>query len=628
MKKVWQKFKQEFIVNEEADLFFNISVFLLFVIIGITIYNAAFLAHFFITDDQSYIINNVCIRGISLYNIKCAFTHTFTGKWAPLQIITYMLLYQIFGLNAPIFHIANVFVFTINSFFVYLIINKLIRNKYAGIISGLLYLLAPIEVESIMFASELKTTLANLFIFSSFLSYIFYRESSNKNQLILSICLWGMGLMSKATAFTLPVMFFFYDFLFYPKKIKMFYKYYIFLITFSTAFALSYLMLLHLFDSNISFMHHIQMAIINTAGLFSYPLHQIIPLNMKLLYPSLPYQSWLSVQVVLSFIFLVMIAFIVWKYRKRSPYISFSFLWYGVNFIPASGIENLPGSLFGIIPQGFDHYLPLPYFGITALSGIILWKLYKQLTLVSYKIVYWACMVLIVISMGIVTAKRSYDFINKIEVFKCLVHEYPQNLHPLAILVNEYLLHNETEKAQFYLHEMNKRFPSDPFTYYYNGVLLVLQNKDKDAGKMFKNAKQGFYNYPISDYFAVINFIYTMNYPPYTQLYIDKLKVLKKNQFNSRTFFTHLLCNEAFPGIISQMYTFDQLQNSFISSLHPFSNIVYGCKLLQIGNQQYACTEFKSAFLILKKSPDFITIPSAYIPLLTPIELGYCDTHY
>jgi tetratricopeptide (TPR) repeat protein len=630
----WREFTQKFIVNEKADFIFNISLFLSFTIIGLIIYNAVFMAHFFLFDDLVYIVDNTCIRGISLHNIACAFTRTFTGKWAPLHIMAYMFLYQFFGLNAPIFHLANAFLFIINSFLVYEIVYKIAHNKYAGVISGLLYLLAPIQVESIMFTSELKTTLANLFIFSSFLSYIFYRETGKRVQLILSIFLWVMGLMSKGTAFTLPVMFFLYDFLFYTKKFKRFYKCYILLITIGAGFALSYLIFLHNIHSNIPFLHHLQMAIINTAGLFSYPLYQIILFNMKFVYLSLPYQSWLSVHVVLSIIFLFIIVFIVWRYHKRLPYISFFLLWYGINFIPGSGIENVPAPLLGTVTQGYDHYLPLPYFGIAALFGIILWSFYKQLVGAPYKMIYWTCLVLIFISMGIVTVKKSHNLINSIEVFKSLTEEYPKNPHPLAMLIDEYLLHNETENAQFYLNEMNKRFPSDPFTYYYNGIFLVLENKGKDAKKMFDNAKQGFYRYRISDHLAALNFFITAYNPPYTRLYIDRLKLLKKEQYNPQTLFINLLCKKTFPGIIAQMYTLEQLQYIPISSLIPLSNIIYGCKYIEMGNKQYACAEFHQALFILRTYPFFIVRPElyhynttsfAYDTLLESIEDNYCN---
>jgi len=630
----WREFTQRFIVNEKADFMFNISLFLSFTIIGLILYKAAFVSYFFVFDDPLYIVNNACIRGISFHNIACAFTNTFTGKWAPLHIMAYMFLYQLFGLNAPIFHLANAFLFVINSFLVYKIVYKIAHNKYAGAISGLLYLLAPIQAESIMFASELKTTLANFFIFSSFLSYIFYRESGKKAQIILSICLWVMGLMSKGTAFTLPVMFFLYDFLFYPEKFKRFYKYYIFLIAIGMAFALSYLIFLHDIHSNIPFLHHLQMAIINTAGLFSYPLYQIILFNMKFVYLLLPYQSWLSVHVIFSIIFLVIIAFIVWRYHKRLPYISFFLLWYGVNFIPGSGIGNVPAPLLGTITQGYDHYLPLPYFGIAALFGIILWNLYKQLVRVHYKIIYWSCLALIFISMGTVTVKKSYCFINSTEVFKSLAHEYPENPNPLAILIAGYLLHNETEKAQFYLNEMNKCFPSDPFTYYYNGVFLVLQNKERDAKEMFENAKQGFYRYRISDHLAALNFFITAYNPPYTRLYIDRLKLLRKEQYHPQTLFTNLLCNETFAGIIAQMYTLEQLQYSLIGSLTPLNNIIYGCKYIEMNNKQSACAEFHQALFILRTYPFFILSPEpyhhdttsfSYDTLIESIEDNYCN---
>ena len=51
-------------------------------------------------DDDRYVTANPDIKAISFENLKIIFSSYYVGNYAPLQMLSYMLDYQIWGLQA------------------------------------------------------------------------------------------------------------------------------------------------------------------------------------------------------------------------------------------------------------------------------------------------------------------------------------------------------------------------------------------------------------------------------------------------------------------------------------------------------------------------------------------------
>ena len=607
MKQLWKQFKQEFILNKQGDFFFHLSIFLSFLIIGFIIYKVVFVSQllgYANNDDAVYIIYNPCIRGISFNHLACIFTHTFTGKWEPLHLLVYMLIYQCFGLSGPMFHIVNLLLNIIDSFFVYLIVFKMMKNKSMALLSGIFYLIAPIQIESIMETSELKTTLANMFIFSSFLVYVIFRGNDKKGVLILSIILWILGLMSKATAITLPMMFFFYDYFYYPGKLNKALKWYAVGFGIGIAFIITYFLFLGTGTGTAAAItNRLQMAIINTAGLFSYPLTQIFPLHLLPYYFPLPMFSWLSPRVILSILFIFLMLFIIWYYRHRLSFISFWLIWYGINFVPGSGIaSNVPQHTFGMLnAQGYYHYLSLPFVGLACVIGYILISMYRSVReKPTYKLVYFILLFTIIISISIISIKFSYMGKDDISYSKSLAIAYKQEPIFPAILVNTYLIKGNEKEAGSYLIKLEKEFPHSPFTYYYKGIMYVLRNKDSEARHLFKQAVYGFMHYKVNNIFDFFYAVNIINNQPFSDTEVYRLRLQHKDVKN---YYTKILCADTLAGAFSEHLTFDEIEKSPLNSLDYFKAIIFGCKFAKFQDTGNACKLFKYALNYAYENP-------------------------
>jgi hypothetical protein len=58
-------------------------------------------------DDPAYVTGNLAVRGLTLPHVKTAFTTFVQGNYAPIQLISYMIDYEIWGMRAGGFLFTN-----------------------------------------------------------------------------------------------------------------------------------------------------------------------------------------------------------------------------------------------------------------------------------------------------------------------------------------------------------------------------------------------------------------------------------------------------------------------------------------------------------------------------------------
>jgi len=191
---------------------------------------------FLIWDDRDYVTNNPMIRSINLELIKSAFFEFHASNWHPLTWISHAMDYAIWGLDPVGHHLGNVILHTLNTALVVIVTIRLIElyryrtvtNETAlwlkergimitGSISGLLFGLHPIHVESVAWVAERKDLLCALFFLMSILAYLKYvngkshtirydtARAGHFNILyFLSLGLFMLALLSKPMAVSLP----------------------------------------------------------------------------------------------------------------------------------------------------------------------------------------------------------------------------------------------------------------------------------------------------------------------------------------------------------------------------------------------------------------------------------------
>lgn len=165
-------------------------------------------------DDYDYVVNNRAIQGISFANLKSVFSDFFVGNYAPFHLLSYMLDYLFWGLNPRGYHLSNLLLHALNGFLVYRLFLKLELRGIPALLGAALFVLHPVQVESVAWVAERKNVLSALFFLLALLYYIDYRQTADGRvrHYIFSLAFFACALLSKSAAVILPVVIIFYDF--------------------------------------------------------------------------------------------------------------------------------------------------------------------------------------------------------------------------------------------------------------------------------------------------------------------------------------------------------------------------------------------------------------------------------
>jgi tetratricopeptide (TPR) repeat protein len=204
-------------------------------LITVLVYLSCLKNEFVNWDDDRYIVENPFIRSLDASFLKWAFFDFYAYNWHPLTWISHALDYAICGLKPLGHHLTNIILHAINTFIVVFLVIRLLEawNKrtirdgppsflneraifVAAGITGLLFGLHPLHVESVAWAAERKDLLCSLFFL---LSLVLYTKNVNdegmnagawprffNKRYLGALGLFVLALMSKPMAVSLPVV--------------------------------------------------------------------------------------------------------------------------------------------------------------------------------------------------------------------------------------------------------------------------------------------------------------------------------------------------------------------------------------------------------------------------------------
>ncbi|HEX8947669.1 MAG TPA: tetratricopeptide repeat protein [Dissulfurispiraceae bacterium] len=175
-------------------------------------------------DDPDYVYSNPRILHLDLQFLKWAFTTFHASNWHPLTWLSHAADYALWGLNPMGHHLSSILLHALNTFLVVILSTRLIRLALpqgereeggrgallAGALTGLLFGLHPLHVESVAWVSERKDVLCAFFFLLSMLQYLTYaaaaQGSGRRRHYASSLSLFALALLSKPMAVSLPVV--------------------------------------------------------------------------------------------------------------------------------------------------------------------------------------------------------------------------------------------------------------------------------------------------------------------------------------------------------------------------------------------------------------------------------------
>lgn len=166
-------------------------------------------------DDQWMVKNHFTEQGWDLQNLYDLFTQSYNGQYSPLAELNYMLVYSFFGYNPIAYHFLSLLWHIGCSILIYLLIIKFLQlylkdqSKHyclIAFITAVLFVVHPVNVESVSWASALKVLVYAFFYLSATLFYIKYIQTSKFFHFFCSVSAFIASCMSKEQAVVLPIL--------------------------------------------------------------------------------------------------------------------------------------------------------------------------------------------------------------------------------------------------------------------------------------------------------------------------------------------------------------------------------------------------------------------------------------
>lgn len=198
----------------------------LIILLGFSVY-ANSLNGEFIWDDYVLIKNNAYIKDFS--NAGKLFTQDITkgagqesSAYRPLQMLTYMIDYQLWKLNVRGFHLTNILLHIIAALLIYLLFNYLCGEELVSFLAAAFFVVHPVQTGAVAYISGRADSLSLFFMLSCFL---FYMRSLRLNDsgpfylsggifYILALLSYILALFSRESSLILPALLLIYHYSF------------------------------------------------------------------------------------------------------------------------------------------------------------------------------------------------------------------------------------------------------------------------------------------------------------------------------------------------------------------------------------------------------------------------------
>jgi len=177
----------------------------------------------FIYDDFHLVVNNYLITSFQYIPkvFKDVFDFGSTGLPArPLQIISYMLDYKIWGFNPWGYHFTNIIIHIVNSLLIYILSLFFVKVRKEAFLTALLFVIHPINTNAVSYISGRADLLAGAFSFISLILFFKFLDNHKNSVLILSLLSFIAAILSKEIALIVPLLLSIYVVIFYRSYLR------------------------------------------------------------------------------------------------------------------------------------------------------------------------------------------------------------------------------------------------------------------------------------------------------------------------------------------------------------------------------------------------------------------------
>lgn len=448
------------------------------------------LANGFVFDDRSIVLGNPLLRN------PANLTTLLFASYRPLRDISHAVDFALWGENPVGFHLTNVLIHLANALLVFWLIRRFTQHIATAALAALIFAIHPIQTDAVTYISGRRDVLFGLFYLASFRCYLSYRDYRGLRKgrsliyFALFLLLWGLSLMSKEMAVSLPLFVFAWRFCdYWGKRSGPWWKRslkaigsalgedkWLYIVLAAAAAGYGWYMTFIKGGSTLA----TSRGLIYWGGSFYTSLLTVFCVHawyLKQLVLPTPVVQYLgafevattilNLRVILSIIVVVAVLTAGLLLLRRDKLMTFAVLSYFVMLLPVSQI----------IPHHellADHYLYLPMMSFGLLVALAVRRIAARGQL--YQRAAYAVAGAALIALGVMTILRNGDWKDDFTLWQANYREAPNSIRAAGNLASLYSIRNPNKAIELYRRclELDPTYPNT-----YLGLASLMQTRDE-----------------------------------------------------------------------------------------------------------------------------------------------------
>ncbi len=158
-------------------------------------------------DDALYVVKNPSLLyGLTKEGLAWAAGSLYAANWHPLTLLSFLVDYELYGMNPGGYHLTNTLIHLLGGLFLFFAFREMTGNSWKSCLVAAIFLLHPLHVEPVASVAGRKDVLSGFFWALTILAYARYTRKPVLWAYLLTCFFFILGLMSKATVVTLPLV--------------------------------------------------------------------------------------------------------------------------------------------------------------------------------------------------------------------------------------------------------------------------------------------------------------------------------------------------------------------------------------------------------------------------------------
>lgn len=463
---------------------FRIKPPILLLIIGFVTY-ANSLFNSFVLEDRANILRNPSIQ--NFFNIPNLFFHQVGGQeslqyYRPVLFTFYTLLYSLFGEFTFPYHFVQLLLQITNSFLIFVLFKKYLNKQIAFIIS-ILFLIHPINEETVVWIANLQDV---LFVFFGLLSLlVLQRKVLSTKNILLSNLLVLLSLFSKEAGILFVGLGFLYVYL-YHKKDFWFYSFFTgitgiiyVILRLASQIPLQKESLVPIMGLTFS-----QRMIQIPSIIFYYLKTLLFPFSLAVYHSEIIHEINFEnfyFPLIVDVIFLGLLLSVAYKLIQKGTdkkIVLFFLLWFSLGLLLH----------IQIIPLDFtvaDHFFLFPFIGLLGLTGLYINQFGKKF--LNQKIVLG--LTFIILSLLFVrTVVRNFDWRDQKTLLSHDIKVNPNDYLLELLYTTELINDKKLDEAETHIHHAISLYPQSYLGLSSLGVIYYQKGDFKKAKESFERS--------------------------------------------------------------------------------------------------------------------------------------------